>query len=418
MKKALTTGTVFLLAILLLTALACGPAATAETSTGNPATQGPAVQPATPMQIPSTQKPAAQPDAPVENPATQEPAAQPETPAAPQPDMVEKPAPIEGVEVIVSGEDALRYDLKIDSGLPGGCVKFGGYTVSQEGNTVNVAVANLEPASPMPCTAIYGLHRGQIDLGSEFTPGEAYTVVVNGETINSFTVRNPKGGRMAQTLSPIERTVVEAPAEGSGAEPSGYSLRVISRLPMGSSCSQFNGYDITRSAAGMIEVTVTHWEVTEVQSCTADLPVVTTDIPLGADFTPGEAYTVAVNGETANSFTARGPEDRTWNVKQSPIRRAEIVILEIFPPQYRLNVISSLPRGSSCSRFNGYGVARPSANTIEVLVTHLEVAEDNVPCTRDLPVVETAVSLGSNFDSGEEYIVTINGQVTETFKAQ
>ena len=95
-----------------------------------------------------------------------------------------------------------------------------------------------------------------------------------------------------------------------------------------------------------------------------------------------------------------------------------MIILESFPPQYRIKVISNLPRGSSCSRFNGYDVARPSANTIEVSVTHLEVAEDNVPCTRDLPVVETMVSLGSGFQSGEEYTVTINGQVSETFKAQ
>ena len=58
------------------------------------------------------------------------------------------------------------------------------------------------------------------------------------------------------------------------------------------------------------------------------------------------------------------------------------------------------------------------SDTIVLTVTHLEVAEDNVPCTRDLPVVETAVSLGSNFQSGEEYTVVINGQVTETFKAQ
>ena len=222
---------------------------------------------------------------------------------------------------------------------------------------------------------------------------------------------------MAQTQSPIETAMVEASqAELSG--PFGYTLRVISRLPMGSSCSQFNGFDIVRPAAGIIHVTVTHLEVTEVQPCTADLPVVSTDIPLGADFTRGEFYRVVVNGEITNAFTARGPEDRTWAIKESPIRGAEVIILESFPPQYQIKVISSLPRGSSCSRFNGYDVARPSANSILLTVTHLEVSQDNVPCTRDLPVVETVVSLGRNFQSGEEYTVIINGQVTETFTAQ
>ena len=414
MKMALIKGTVFLMAVLLLAALACGPSAPLETPVQNPATQEPAPLPATPARKPATHEPGLQPETPVRIPAAGEPAGKTETPAPSQPEMVEAPAPIDGVEIEMSQDDPPRYALNIDSGLPGGCVQFGSYAVSQDGNSINVTVTNLEPASPKPCTTIYGQHRGQVDLGSGFTPGETYTVAVNGETTNSFTARDPQGDKMAQAKSPIERTLVEA----SKVEPFGYMLRVISRLPLGSSCSIFNGYDISHPAAGVINVTVTHLEVTGLKECTADLPVVTTDIPLGADFISGEAYRVVVNGEMANSFTARGTEDRTWAVKRSPIRGSEIIILEIFPPQYRLNVISSLPRGSSCSRFNGYDVARPSANLIVLTVTHLEVTEDNVPCTRDLPVVETVVSLGSGFNSGEEYTVEINGQVTEKFKAQ
>ena len=318
MRKALTTGTVFLMAILLSAALACGPAAGAGTRVENPPTQRPAAQPETPVLNPATQEPVVQPDAParnpatqepvvqpdtsVQNPVTQEPVVQPETPAASQPEMVEKPAPIDGVEFRMSNDDPPRYTLEITSGLPGGCVRFGGYAVSQVANNIHVSVTNLEPASPMLCTAIYGVHEGRVDLGSGFTPGDSYTVLVN--------------------------------------------------------------------------------------------------------------------GEVTNGFTARGPEDRTWVVKDSPIQAAELVILEIFPPQYRLNIISTLPRGSSCSRFDGYDVSRASGNSIILAVTHLEVAEDNVPCTEDLPVVETMVSLGSGFQSGEEYTVVINGQFTKTFKAQ
>lgn len=286
MKKALTMGTVFLMALVLLAALACGPAATAETTVQNPATQ----------------EPAAQPDAPVRISATQNPTAQPETPAAPQPGTVEKPAPIDGVEIGISADDPPSYTLKITSGLPGGCVRFSGYTVSQVGNNIHVAVANLEPAGQVLCTDIYGSHEGSVDLG--------------------------------------------------------------------------------------------------------------------ADFTPGEAYTVVVNGKVTNSFTARGPEVRTWTVKESPIQGVEVVIMESFPPRYRLNILSTLPAGSSCSRFNGYDVARPSANSIVLVVTHLEEPGGNVPCTTDLPVVETVVSLGSGFESGEEYTVVINGQLAKTFTAQ
>ena len=165
-------------------------------------------------------------------------------------------------------------------------------------------------------------------------------------------------------------------------------------------------------------MTVTHLEVTGVVPCTNDLPAVSTDIPLGTDFTAGEAYKVVVNGEIANSFTALKPEEQNWAIKESLIQGAELVILESFPPQYQMKVTSTLPIGSECSKVNGYDVTRPLANTIEVSVTHIEAPKDIVDCTEDLPLVETNVSLGINFESGEEYTVIINGQVTEIFTAQ
>jgi hypothetical protein len=248
------------------------------------------------------------------------------------------------------------------------------------------------------------------------TAGETYTVVVNQEVTNSFLTRDKGTSDWVMKASPIETVEVVA----SESDPPQYSLNVVSRLPAGSSCSEFNGYDIARRFAGRIEVTVTHLEVApgEVVPCTADLPAVSTEIPLGSDLAAGEAYTVIVNGEVTTSFTAGDPEGRDMVVKESPIEHVEVVILESFPPQYRLKVISRLPRGSSCSQFNGYDVSRPFANTIQVRVTHLEVAETNVPCTRDLPVVETEIPLGIDFRSGDEYTVTINDQVTETFVAQ
>ena len=62
--------------------------------------------------------------------------------------------------------------------------------------------------------------------------------------------------------------------------------------------------------------------------------------------------------------------------------------------------MSTLPLGSSCSRFNGYDVVRRVGNEIHVTVTHLEVLEKNLPCTRDLPAVDTQIPLGSDFTSG------------------
>ena len=152
--------------------------------------------------------------------------------------------------------------------------------------------------------------------------------------------------------------------------------------------------------------------------CTADFGYTETEIALGSDLTAGETYTVAVNGKVTNSFLARDERTTGWVVQASPIETVEVVVSDAEPAQYSLNVVSRLLRGSSCSAFNGYDIVRQFANTIEVGVTHLEVAENNVPCTRDLPGVETEIPLGANLVSGEEYTVTVNDQFSETFTAR
>ena len=327
------------------------------------------------------------------------------------PSMVETSAPIESVTFAVSVPNPPAYTLQITSGIPGGCVKFYGYETLQEGNTIFVNVTNTQPAQAIPCTAIYAQHEGEVVLDGQFTPGQSYTVVVNGKQTNSFTARDPQGVEMAVAESPIERVDVVV----SDANPPEYFLQVISRLPLGSSCSKFNGYDVSRRGAGIIVATVTHLEMTEIMPCTDDLPVVTTEIPLGTGFTSGESYWVIVNGEVTNSFVGRDPEGGKKVVKESSVVSVELVILESFPSQYRVKVLSTMS-GSSCSQFNGYDVSRPYSSTIQVKVTYLLPAGE-VMCTRDIAYAETDIPLGSDFVSKEEYTVVVNG-VTETFKTQ
>ena len=240
------------------------------------------------------------------------------------PSMVETSAPIESITFAVSVPNPPAYTLQITSGIPGGCVKFYGYETLQEGNTIFVNVTNTQPAQAIPCTAIYAQHEGEVVLDGQFTPGQSYTVVVNGKQTNSFTARDPQGVEMAVAESPIERVDVVV----SDANPPEYFLQVISRLPLGSSCSKFNGYDVSRRGAGIIVATVTHLEVTEIMPCTDDLPVVTTEIPLGTGFTSGEPYWVIVNGEVTNSFVGRDPEGGKKVVKESSVVSVELVILE------------------------------------------------------------------------------------------
>ena len=52
------------------------------------------------------------------------------------------------------------------------------------------------------------------------------------------------------------------------------------------------------------------------------------------------------------------------------------------------------------------------------MVTHHEVVDPGVACTADYPIVETTVPLGSDFEPGKEYTVTVNSDVTLTFVAE
>ena len=95
-----------------------------------------------------------------------------------------------------------------------------------------------------------------------------------------------------------------------------------------------------------------------------------------------------------------------------------MVALESSPTQYELRVVSGLPKGSACSIFNGYEIRRAAPTMIEVNVTHHEVADPDVICTADYPTVETSIPLGSDFEPGMEYSVTVNAETVETFAAR
>ena len=152
--------------------------------------------------------------------------------------------------------------------------------------------------------------------------------------------------------------------------------------------------------------------------CHEDLVELETVVRLRDNVVPGQTYRVTVNGQVTTAFTLPEPDFPFSIIEASPIERVEVEILESYPVQYALRVTSGLPKGSTCSVFNGYGVTRPDSTTIEVAVTHHEVAEPGVDCTDDDPIVVTAIPLGSDFEPGVEYAVTVNSETTETFVAQ
>ena len=125
-----------------------------------------------------------------------------------------------------------------------------------------------------------------------------------------------------------------------------------------------------------------------------------------------------MNDNVTTAFTLPDPDFPHSIVESSPIERAEVVVLEGSPTRYELRVTSGLPKGSSCSKFNGYEIRRAEPTRIDVNVTHHEVADPIVICTADYPIVESSIPLGTDFEPGAEYSVTVNSETTETFVAR
>ena len=92
----------------------------------------------------------------------------------------------------------------------------------------------------------------------------------------------------------------------------------------------------------------------------------------------------------------------------------EVLILESFPPQYRLNVVSGLP--NACISFSGYYLDKQD-NVLNIDLLNWEPVDSAPGCAEIYRTVETGISLGSDFQPGESYILVVN-DVTEILVAQ
>ena len=131
------------------------------------------------------------------------------------------------------------------------------------------------------------------------------------------------------------------------------------------------------------------------------------------------------NGDTPSSSdgTATATPDGTPQnvgderrvVVEAPIEEVEVLFLESFPVQHRLRVVSGLPSG--CAAFDDIEVVR-DGTTFTVTVTNTMPAPDqDIACTMIYGYHESTVDLGNDLESGTEYTVHVNDQVT-TFVAQ
>ena len=297
MKNRAMTAIIFGIALVALASVACDDSSTPPDLLDTNTAGSPTATPAPTTPVPTT-PPATATPSPVTPASTAPPAAATPAPTPAAPDTIEVDAPVESVKVVVSDTDPRRFTLQIVSGLPSGCAQFNGYETTIEGNNVVVSVTNLVLVGPVACTTDYRYQQGEIALGDGFTVGQLYRVIVNGTVTNGFTPTDPNGPELGVAVSPIEQ--IEVSSDGAG-----YTLTVVSLLPMGSSCSFFDGFEVRTTSLWMIEVTVTHQQVVTVAPCTADLPIVVTEIALGAELDAGRDYTVTVNDQLSTTFTVR-----------------------------------------------------------------------------------------------------------------
>ncbi len=108
------------------------------------------------------------------------------TPAVPD-DMIKSLAPIESVALRVAESYPPQYFIDVVSGLSDACVEFYGYEEDRSGSDIAITVFNLEPApdQQVACAQVYTTHEFVVPLGSDFQPGETYTLRVN-STITTF----------------------------------------------------------------------------------------------------------------------------------------------------------------------------------------------------------------------------------------
>ena len=139
---------------------------------------------------------------------------------------------------------------------------------------------------------------------------------------------------------------------------------------------------------------------------------------------PDGGITGMGDGRVPDFFDERKNEQVIWKDQRTndthltqvsaPIESVEILIMESFPPQYAVVVVSGLP--NACVTFGGHRLERED-DTIRIEMLNWKPADSEVVCAQVYGTVETRISLGSDFESGKTYTVVVN-DVKETFVAQ
>ena len=88
-------------------------------------------------------------------------------------------APIDRVEIRVLPSSPPQYVINALAAVPNACSRPAGYEVERDEAGIRVRILNLVPTREVVCTPFYAPYELNIPLGSDFEPGQDYTVEVN-----------------------------------------------------------------------------------------------------------------------------------------------------------------------------------------------------------------------------------------------
>jgi hypothetical protein len=100
------------------------------------------------------------------------------------PDTLEE-APIEEVDAYWVGGSDGHAEVQIEAALPNSCHSPASHREERDGNTINVTVLN-NVVQADSCTMEFRTYDLTINLGSDFVPGEFYTVRANDQERDRF----------------------------------------------------------------------------------------------------------------------------------------------------------------------------------------------------------------------------------------
>ena len=208
---------------------------------------------------------------------------------------VETPVQVVSANLMPGEAEPLLRVVHLQSTVEG-CVRPGTKALEVAGTDVKVRITLMQPPKTpwaIPCDEQTVEVEEVFHLESPIDSGKSHRIIVNGHERATFTLPDRDFGKAVLARSVVRDFEIEK----AGGNPRRYQLRVVSGRPSGS-CTRVNGYEVIQRKPNIVEVFITHHQVSAPNvACTKDFPITETIVPLWSDFTAGEKYTIRVNGK-------------------------------------------------------------------------------------------------------------------------